>query len=494
MSLSNEVLPPNIPIPELSFDDSDNSNLSTSDTTNNKNVSSIDGLIDKVGYTKYHFIMLLIVSLTTFIDGSEMIIINLFLSTFQEEWHLSPKEKSLLSSSIFIGFFVGSLIIGYLTNLLGRRIPSIIGTIIVFLFTSFASYSNSLYQLILVRVFIGLGIGIFVPATTCLVTEWIPKNKRSFVLNVIWILFPIGIIYICIISIYFIDENDILLWRQVFKINSLSSLVIAIMTFFLYESPRYYFLLEEYDKAFEVIEKIGNIKLSYLEREDIINNSRMKKANESYNGMTFLFKPNYFTITVILGTLWFVSSFISYGILYILPKLFDGIYLTSKKESILHTMKAMSILAFCPIFRGILSEIQFFGRKNTIILGFIGCIIFGILCSLIQKNNYYISLYSGLLKFCINTSLGIITIYTCEIYPTKYRTISLGMGNAITRIGSILTPFICEYISKFYTNGPFYLFISCGLIGAISCYFLPYETCGVGLDEVGKEKKTKKFI
>ena len=146
MSLSNEVLPPNIPIPELSFDDSDNSNLSTSDTTNNKNVSSIDELIDKVGYTKYHFIMLLIVSLTTFIDGSEMIIINLFLSTFQEEWHLSPKEKSLLSSSIFIGFFVGSLIIGYLTNILGRRIPSIIGTIIVFLFTSFASYSNSLYQ------------------------------------------------------------------------------------------------------------------------------------------------------------------------------------------------------------------------------------------------------------------------------------------------------------------------------------------------------------
>ena len=106
MSLSNEVLPPNIPIPELSFDDSDNSNLSTSETTNNKNVSSIDELIDKVGYTKYHFIMLLIVSLTTFIDGSEMIIINLFLSTFQEEWYLSPKEKSLLSSSIFIGFFV----------------------------------------------------------------------------------------------------------------------------------------------------------------------------------------------------------------------------------------------------------------------------------------------------------------------------------------------------------------------------------------------------
>lgn len=491
--MSNEVIIQNTSNHELHPNDNETENLSTVSSNNSQKKVNIDTIIDKIGYTKYHIIMLIIVSLIFFIDGCEMIIINLFLTTLKDEWGLSPKEKSLLSSSVFIGFFLGSMFSGYLTNIFGRRIPSIFGSLLVFISTSFAAFSTQMNQMVIIRIFIGLGIGIFVPATTCLITELIPKKGRSFVLNIIWILFPIGSVYICLISILYTDEHDVLLWRKVFQINSLGAFFISILSFFLYESPRYYLLIERYDKAFCILEKMGKFKLTEIEKQDIINENRaLKNLDKGLNGIFFLFNEKYLLITIILSSLWFIGSFISYGILYILPKLFDGIYISDKKESISHTMKAMSILAFCPIFRGIISEIKLFGRKNTIIMGFFGTVFFGIICSIIKKNNEHLSLYSGLLKFCINTSLGITSIYTCEIYPTKYRSLALGFGNALTKLGSIMTPFICEYISDFYSQSPFYLFITFGVLGGISCYFLPYETCGMALDEVGKELKKKK--
>jgi len=479
-----------------------NNNISKNKGNNNKSQvlgnsekSTLDCYLDSAGYNKFQIFMILIVCYIFFVDGSEMIIINLTLSSIQRDWKISTMERSILSSAVFFGFFLGSLFSGYLTNKYGRKKPTLLGVSIIWIFTTLTTLTNNFYTLFTVRFFVGVGIGFVVTSLTSLITELIPTYYRSFVLNMLWIFYPVGIIYICIISMFHIKDKEFLDWKKITLINSYSSLLMVILCLFLYESPRYLLLKRNYEKAFEILKKIGysrGIVLSEDDKEKIILESQiLEEANKNkgnFDIKTFTEKT-FLKVSVLLSYLWFITSLISYGLLYILPKIFDNLSNHNKLNSLLHMIYSMLILTFCPFFRGIISEMKSLGRKNSMILGFSGA---GVACLFCILNQSYISISSGLLKFFINTSLGIVCVYTSEVYPTNIRTIALGFGNSITRLGGILTPFICELVETIIPKGPFWLFIIGSLTGVIGCLALPYETMGMVLDQIPTTEKTEK--
>jgi MFS family permease len=473
----------------------------TTETKTRKN--TLDEYLNRVGYSFYHYVLCFIVCYIFFVDGCEMIITNLLLSSLQKDWGISNSQRSLLSSAVFFGFFTGSLFSGYFTNKYGRKTPSIMATISIWIFTSLCPYTINFSQLFMVRILVGIAIGIVVPGTTTIITESIPTTYRSFTLNVLWILYPLGIIYICWVSMFFISKDEDLDWRKIWFVNSYTSIPMIFMSLGLCESPRYLILKGRFEEAFVILNRLGtkNIQLSEDDKTNIINEAKRKEEDEKnevksdFNIKAFV-DGKYLYVSLLLAYLWFVSSFISYGLLYILPKIFDTISKHDKVDSLLHMIQAMFILFPCPLFRGLISEWKVLGRKNAMIVGFAGGMIAGFVCIVDHK---HLAVSSGMLKFFINTSLGIVSVYTSEVYPTSLRSIALGFGNSITRMGGILTPFICEYVqNSLFPDAPFYVFVFSAVTGVIACIALPFETMGMALDSFSevpqkKEKNLKDF-
>jgi len=466
--------------------------VSNSFANNDVYRSTIDEFLDKVGYSYFQIISIFIVCYLFFIDGCEMIIVNIILSSLQFEWKIKTVQRSLLSSAVFFGFFTGSFFSGYFMNKYGRKKPILFGSILIWVFTSLTPMTHSFTFLFMIRILVGLGIGLMVPASTSLITEIIPSYYRSFVLNILWILYPLGIIFICLISTYFIKNKEYLEWRKIAFINSYTSISMIFTSFYLCESPRFLLLKKRYKEAFEVLNKLGYSKKIQLSEED-----KKKMINESialsnhigeksdFNISIFL-NNQYLKTTILLCYLWFISSIIAYGLLYMLPKIFDCLSKHNKLESLFHMIHAMLILFPCPLVRGWLSEMKCLGRKNSILLGFGGAFLSGICCLFGQK---HIALAAGFLKFFTNVSLGIISVYTSEIYPTNVRGISLGFGNSITRLAGILTPFICELIENYIFRGTFWIFIIGSFTGVLVSYLLPYETLNMDLDTLVDDRK-----
>ncbi|XP_016525119.1 solute carrier family 22 member 16-like [Poecilia formosa] len=48
-------------------------------------------------------------------------------------------------------------------------------------------------------------------------------------------------------------------------------------------------------------------------------------------------------------------------------------------------------------------------------------------------------------KFAVAIAFGLIYLYTCELYPTVIRTLAVGSGSMMCRVGSIVAPF-CVYL------------------------------------------------
>jgi putative MFS transporter len=331
-----------------------------------------------------------------------------------------------------------------------------------------------------------MGIGIMIPALTSLMTECIPKYYRSFILNLVWCLYPLGIIYICYICIHYVHRN-IFDWRTSCLINSFSSIPVVFISLYLKESPRYLLLKGRNEEAFKILNLIGkskDISLSEGEKQRIIEQYYLftKVNNNSMcSGFGGYFKGEYFIISTYLIFLWYSSSLVSYGLLNVLPKHFENMTKKDKADSLKNMMAAMYILALCPFFRGFISELTFLGRKNTLAFGFLGSFICSCFC-IIDENN--LSLFSGCLNFFINISLGIVTVYTSEVYPTHLRSGALGFGNAFTRLGGITAPFICQLFELHLEKGSFYLFGITSLISILLSSLLPFETLGMALDSL----------
>ncbi|XP_042359496.1 solute carrier family 22 member 16 [Plectropomus leopardus] len=56
-------------------------------------------------------------------------------------------------------------------------------------------------------------------------------------------------------------------------------------------------------------------------------------------------------------------------------------------------------------------------------------------------------------KFAIAIAFGLIYLYTCELYPTIIRSLAVGSGSMMCRVGSVVAPF-CVYLADVWTYLP----------------------------------------
>ena len=81
-------------------------------------------------------------------------------------------------------------------------------------------------------------------------------------------------------------------------------------------------------------------------------------------------------------------------------------------------------------------------------------------------------------KFAISGSFCVVYVFAAELFPTEVRSIGIGFGSMVGRIGGVLAPFIIllqdqEGLSFL----PYLIFGICGIVSGVWALFLP-ETAG----------------
>jgi MFS family permease len=581
-----------------------NTNLSASKKNKKKkkaiNFNLIDSIIDDVGITWYHLRIYLILSLFFLADGAEMIVISLLIKQMGKHWNLNASEKGFTGSVVFIGFFIGALVSGKISDTHGRKPVFVVGSLLVCVFSVASAFANNFTTFLILRALNGFGIGISIPSSSSLAAEITPTNYRSWVLNLVWVFFPFGEIFATIIAKNILKtENG---WRYLLGFAALPTVLSAIICFFIFESPRFYFTIRNYDKAFQGLERMiehrknklidvvgnnfsddskpkdanneiyldannkfndtnsednhnknvnneindieknpnqnkrensqdiifqdGDILMKnpykdnlnkYLTLNNKINDEGRKiiiieneKEDEIKPEFKTLLKKRYIYLTFLCCLIFYVCSFVYYGLIYILPQtivyvdpkdlsnstlsnnLTNGNYSNNynitinknleglkeqENEDEMYRGVILSALSEIPstILTGFIGNMPFFGRKGSLLYGFILSGISALLCSMFMKN---LTIFATALKFSIGIPYGVIYLYVSEAFPTKIRTISLGVTNSFNRLGGISTPIISQLAFSAQANNPYKIYSLICFLAAIFSYLLPFETLG----------------
>ena len=153
----------------------------------------------------------------------------------QERIDLFRVEYSKVDSAFKFAYAIGFLLVGWLIDRIGTKRGFSLGILLWSLAAVGTSLVQSLPDLTLSRVALGLGEAANFPAAIKTVSEWFPRRERSYANGIFNAGTNVGIILTALLVPFLILNFG---WRSSFLITGLLGFVLLGIWWFMYSSPR----------------------------------------------------------------------------------------------------------------------------------------------------------------------------------------------------------------------------------------------------------------
>ncbi|XP_054610754.1 organic cation/carnitine transporter 2-like isoform X1 [Dunckerocampus dactyliophorus] len=396
---------------------------------------------------------------------------DIYQATIVTEWDLvcdNQWKVPFASSTMFVGYLLGSLISGQLSDRFGRKKIIFISLAAQCLSVLLQSFSQSWRMFCIMFLFVGASqISIYVSAFV-LGTEVFSKTLRVIFTTLgAFLFYCIGYMMLPWIA-YGIRE-----WRTFLAVLSATSVVYIPLWWFIPESPRW--LITQ-----------GRV----AEAEAIVRDAARKNKNEAplvifrgselqspppgrvYTMLDVLRSNNIRCITLMCLVLWMAINVGYFGLSLNTSNLsgnpFINCFLSATAEVPAYIVSTW-LLKKCPR-RALLSTFLFIGGGVLLLIQFIPTTLEYVALALEMTG-----------KFGFTMAFSIVYIYTAELYPTVLRNVGMGMCSSAARIGSITAPYVI-YLGSYNKALPYILMGSLTIASSVVNFFLP-ETHNTDLPE-----------
>uniref|UniRef100_A0A8C2CGL6 Solute carrier family 22 member 5 n=1 Tax=Cyprinus carpio TaxID=7962 RepID=A0A8C2CGL6_CYPCA len=408
------------------------------------------------------------ITLETCVDGWSYST-EIYHSTIVSEWDLvcdSEWRVPFASSTLYMGYLLGSLVSGQLSDRFGRRKVFFMSLAAEALVILAQSFSNSWLLFCVLYFFVGtFQISVYITAFV-LGNEVLSESLRvSFTSLGASLHYCFG--YMLLPWMAFAVRD----WRSLLRVLSCLTVVFIPLWWLIPESPRW-LLSQGRVLESEAIVREAAKKNKVSAPEVIFIQSEAASQNSKYSLLDVLWTRDIRKTTFLCLLLWIAINIGYFGLSLNTTNLsgdpFLNCFLSAVTEMPAYIVSLL-LLKSCPR-RPVLSAFLIIGG------GFL------LLLQLIPESQHTLALVLEMAgKFGLTISFTVVYIYTAELYPTVLRNLGMGLCSSAARIGSITAPYII-FLGTFNKYLPYILMGSLTIASSIANMFLP-ETFGKVLPE-----------
>lgn len=444
-------------------------------------IALISARIERLPVSKWHARLLAAVATGHFFDGFDAVAIAFVLPVLVVQWHLSPSEIGLLISIGYIGQLIGALLVGPSAERFGR-IPAFRSALVIIAVFSFGSaFAWGLSIFLVLRFFQGIGLGGEVPIAATYLNELSPSKARGRIILALESGFSLGTLVTAAVAVWAIPAYG---WQSMFIIGALPIILAAVLPRLAPESPRWLAANGQIHKAEQIVATMESHLPSDV-RNALPPLTVVPAPKRKPSSFKQLFTDGLAARTIGVWIITCCTSLTGYGLLVWMPTLYRTEYHMPVKIALRYGMIS-NIAGFFAILVGIFL-IDYFGRRKTFILGFLGSAVPLLYLTYAGTTipAFYAMICATISMVFITLLLAGIYVYAPEIYPTRLRATGAGAASAWLRIGSIFGPIAVGALLTHSTiNSVFLLFGAAAVVGAIAVWTLGLETKGKALDEI----------
>lgn len=417
-------------------------------------------------------------------------------------YQFTAEQMSILVSFLSLGTFFGALTAPFISDTWGRKATVIFSTFFVFMVgNSLQVAATSMTLLVIGRVISGISIGLISAVVPLYQGEAALKSVRGAIISTYQWAITWGLLVASAVSQGTRSRPNASSYRIPIGLQYIWSFVLGLGIIFLPESPRYYVLKDQLDKAAKslsflrgvpeddsgLLEELVEIKATYdyemsfgnLSYLDCFRSSKSRskqrlrmltgiaiQAFQQFSGINFIFYygVNFFNKSGIIES--YTVSLITYAVnvAFNIPGLFLVEYMGRRKLL---------------LSGGVLMTIS-----NFIIA------IVGSSTNSVVANNVMIAFICMFIASFSATWGGGVWVISAELYPlgvrAKCTAICAASNWLINFICALMTPYLFDTGNHTTSLGTkiFFLWGSLNALGTIVVYFAVYETSGLTLEQI----------
>lgn len=399
--------------------------------------SSLAARLDALPFTRSHLRVLTGSGVGWALDAMDVGLISFIIAVLAQEWSLTPGEAGWIASIGFIGMAVGAGVGGLMADRLGRRQVFAITLLVYGIATGASALVGGVAILLILRFFVGLGLGAELPVASTYVSEFAPAAIRGRLIVILEAFWAVGWTAAALIGYFVIpaSENG---WRWAFALGAIPAAYAIVVRWALPESPRWLAARGRIAQAERIV--------SSMETDADLRGRPARAAGpvaatiaETASGrLRALWTAEFRLRTVSVWSVWFCVNFAYYGAFIWIPSiLFSAGYDLVKSFG----FTLLITLAQLPGYAAAAWLIEVWGRRVTLSVFLAGSAVSAVLFGLAGSEGTIIAAGMALSFFNLG-AWGALYAVTPEIYPTSLRATGAGWAAGIGRIASIIAPLV----------------------------------------------------
>ncbi|MFL0409752.1 MFS transporter [Microbacterium paludicola] len=394
--------------------------------------------LDSLPFTRKHLRLLTGSGVGWALDAMDVGLISFIIAALAAEWQLSPTETSWIASVGFIGMAIGASVGGLLADRLGRRQVFALTLLIYGVATGASALVGGVAALLVLRFFVGLGLGSELPVASTYVSEFAPTRIRGRLVVILEAFWAVGWTLAALIGYFVVPLEEG--WRWAFAIGAVPAVYALVVRWALPESPRYLESkgrIAESDAIVREFEASAGRPVTRAESPVAPRSAAQPpSAPRGLAAVAALWIPALRVRTGALWLVWFCVNFSYYGAFIWIPSILfaQGFDLV---KSFGFTL--IITLAQLPGYAVAAWLIEVWGRRATLATFLVGSAIAAILFGNSTQEWQIIATGMALSFFNLG-AWGALYAVTPELYPTALRATGAGWAAAAGRIASIVAP------------------------------------------------------
>jgi MFS transporter, SP family, galactose:H+ symporter len=423
--------------------------------------------------------------------GFDTGVISGALPFLRQNWQLTDGDIEWVTTSVLIGALLGAIFSGKLSDSIGRKRMIIINAVIFCIGAAGSAAARSVALLIVMRVVIGVAIGITSYVAPMYIAEISPARRRGGLVTLNQLMITVGILVSYITDYFLPNDSNAASWRWMFLVGILPALVLLVGMFFLPETPRWLISKGRQDEGKRVLEMVEEPALVGQTLENI-RKDMLQEAQSRGRAMD-VFRPWLRVPLIITVGIFFFQQFSGVNtIIYYSPIIFKLSGIVSNQGSILPAIiiGVVNVLS-CLLSVFLLDRV---GRRRLYIIGICGMIPSLALLGLCFY--YKDALGASLPYFAVSSIVAYIAfiaislaplgwLLISEVFPTSVRGVGMSIGSlSHWGFNAIISFTFLKLVNGIGIAPTFWLYAGVCVVGLLWGYYFIPETKGKSLEQI----------
>jgi MFS transporter, AAHS family, 4-hydroxybenzoate transporter len=396
-------------------------------------VIDVPAFIDSRKIGRFQILVAALCAMVVLLDGLNTQVIGYLGPVLSKDWNLSRAALGPIFSASLAGLMIGLLVIGPLSDQIGRKLAIVLSTVLFGCFTLLTAAAHGVPDLFFYRLMAGIGLGGALPNALALTGEYCPARRRATLVVIMFCGFSLGSILGGGLTAALVSRFG---WRPVFLAGgALPLLLVPILIAMLPESLP--FLVAKEAKREQILRLLRRIDPTFSAPPDV----RFVTAEPSATGMPVaqLFHSGRAVGTLLLWLVFFLNLLVFFFLQNWLPTVLADSGLATETAILVSTLISVGGIA-----AGVLSGplMDRFGPYPVLaVLYLCGTVFVALIGRTPTSLPAIIAITLGA-GFSVSGGQKSVNALAVIFYPTAVRSTGVGWALGVGRIGSIIGPLL----------------------------------------------------